>query len=40
MGSVYLMLGALLCIVSPSEFWIYGSLYLIATVLCFFLPHL
>ena len=35
MGSVYLMLGALLCIVSPSEFWIYGSLYLIATVLCF-----
>ena len=39
MGSVYLMLGALLCIVSPSEFWIYGSLYLIATVLCFFLPR-
>ena len=39
MGSVYLMLGALLCIVSPSEFWIYGSLYLIATALCFFLPR-
>jgi len=39
MGSVYLMLAALLCIVSPSEFWIYGSLYLIATALCFFLPR-
>ena len=39
MGSVFLMLAALLCIVAPSEFWIYGSLYLIATVFCFFLPR-
>ena len=38
-GSVYLMLGALLCIVSPPEFWICGSLYLVATALCFFLPR-
>ncbi len=39
MGSVFLMLAALLCIIAPTEFWIYGSLYLIATVFCFFLPR-
>lgn len=39
MGSAFLMLAALLCIVASSEFWIYGSLYLIATVFCFFLPR-
>ena len=37
MGSVFLILAALLCVAAPTEFWIYGSLYLIAAVFCFFL---